>query len=67
MTEKLFTGTLNKNQNKTKQNIVVFVVARQQKVFQSDPESYNGARRENYRWAQSITDLDFRINVSETE
>lgn len=38
-------------------------LTRQQKVFQDDPESYNGARREHYRWAQSINDLDLRVNV----
>ena len=32
-------------------------------MFQDDPESYNGARRDHFRWAQSINDLDLRINV----
>ena len=35
-------------------------------MFQDDPESYNGARREHYRWAQSITDVDLRVNVRQT-
>ena len=41
-------------------------LCRQQKVFQDDPESYNGARRDHFRWAQSINDLDLRINVRNT-
>ena len=36
-------------------------------MFQDDPESYNGARREHYRWAQSITDVDLRVNVRQTK
>ncbi|KAK6171407.1 hypothetical protein SNE40_019602 [Patella caerulea] len=38
-------------------------VIRQQKIFQANPESYNGAVRENYSWSQSITDVDVRVNV----
>lgn len=34
-----------------------------QKVFQSNPESYNGAIRDNYTWSQSITDVDIRIKI----
>ncbi|KAK2192271.1 hypothetical protein NP493_35g02031 [Ridgeia piscesae] len=36
---------------------------RQQAAFQANPESYNGAVRENYRWSQSISDVDIRIEV----
>ncbi|XP_045213540.1 nudC domain-containing protein 3-like isoform X2 [Mercenaria mercenaria] len=38
-------------------------LTRQQQKFQENPESYNGAVRENYSWAQSITDLDLRVKV----
>ncbi|XP_060553201.1 nudC domain-containing protein 3-like [Ruditapes philippinarum] len=38
-------------------------LTRQQQMFQNNPESYNGAVRDNYRWAQSITDLDLRVTV----
>lgn len=34
-----------------------------QAKFQSHPESYNGAMRDNYRWSQSICDLDVRVKV----
>lgn len=34
-----------------------------QAKFQSHPESYNGAMRENYCWSQSICDLDVRVKV----
>ncbi|XP_013393896.1 nudC domain-containing protein 3-like [Lingula anatina] len=36
---------------------------RMQKIFQSNPESYNGAIRDRYSWTQSITDLDVRVKV----
>ncbi|KAL4240886.1 protein localization to pericentriolar material [Mactra antiquata] len=36
---------------------------RQQRKFQENPESYNGAVRDNYSWSQSITDLDVRVKV----
>ncbi|CAN8002678.1 unnamed protein product [Ixodes hexagonus] len=35
-----------------------------QAKFQSHPESYNGAIRDNYCWSQSIHDLDVRVKVS---
>ncbi|XP_064478404.1 nudC domain-containing protein 3-like [Ornithodoros turicata] len=31
--------------------------------FQSNPESYNGAIRDNYSWSQSIYDIDVRVKV----
>ncbi|KAJ8319163.1 hypothetical protein KUTeg_004254 [Tegillarca granosa] len=36
-----------------------------QQLYQSNPESYNGAIRDNYRWSQSILDLDVRVNMPE--
>ncbi|KAK7113456.1 nudC domain-containing protein 3-like [Littorina saxatilis] len=39
---------------------------RLQKVFQDNPESYNGAVRDNYSWSQSITDTDVRVMVPKT-
>lgn len=38
-------------------------LTRLQKIFQANPESYNGAIRENYSWSQSITDVDARVKV----
>lgn len=35
----------------------------QQKKFQMNPESYNGAIRDNYSWSQSISDVDIHIRV----
>nr|KAG5710222.1 hypothetical protein BaRGS_006741 [Batillaria attramentaria] len=32
-------------------------------MYQANPESYNGAVRENYSWSQSITDTDVRVTV----
>ena len=36
---------------------------REQKSFQSRPETYNGAERDLYSWTQTISDLDVRIKV----
>ncbi|KAK2161206.1 hypothetical protein LSH36_120g15055 [Paralvinella palmiformis] len=38
-------------------------ITRQQKMFQENPDSYNGAIRDSYSWSQSITDLDIKIFV----
>ncbi|WAQ96656.1 NUDC3-like protein [Mya arenaria] len=38
-------------------------LTKQQAEFQSNPDSYNGAVRDNYSWAQSITDLDVKVKV----
>ena len=38
-------------------------VFRQQKKFQLNPESYNGAVRDSYSWSQSITDVDVHVKV----
>ncbi|XP_068429964.1 nudC domain-containing protein 3 [Clinocottus analis] len=37
-----------------------------QEKFQSDPDSYNGAVRENYSWSQDFTDLEIRVFVPKT-
>lgn len=34
--------------------------------FQSDPDSYNGAVRENYSWSQDYTDVEVRVLVPKT-
>jgi len=34
-----------------------------QEFFQSQSESYNGAIRENYSWAQSIRDIDIKVKI----
>lgn len=31
--------------------------------YQADPESYNGAVRENYSWSQDYTDVEVRVRV----
>lgn len=37
-----------------------------QDKFQSDPDSYNGAVRENYSWSQDYTDVEVRVFVPKT-
>lgn len=37
---------------------------RQQKIFQSNSASYNGAIRDNYSWTQSIKDIDIQVKVN---
>ena len=44
--------------------IKLMMMCRLQKEFQANPESYNGAVRDNYSWSQSITDTDVRVTVS---
>lgn len=39
---------------------------RGQEKFQSDPDSYNGAVRENYSWSQDYTDVEVRVVVPKT-
>uniref|UniRef100_UPI0037E81FA1 nudC domain-containing protein 3 n=1 Tax=Semicossyphus pulcher TaxID=241346 RepID=UPI0037E81FA1 len=34
-----------------------------QETYQSNPDSYNGAVRENYSWSQDYTDLEVRVFV----
>lgn len=36
---------------------------RGQEQFQRDPDSYNGAVRENYAWSQDYTDLELKVPV----
>ena len=36
---------------------------KQQKVFQANPASYNGAIRDSYSWTQTIKDLDVTVKV----
>lgn len=36
---------------------------RLQEQFQRNPDSYNGAVRENYTWSQDYTDLEVRVPV----
>lgn len=37
-----------------------------QENFQSDPDSYNGAVRENYSWSQDYTDVELKVFVPKT-
>lgn len=37
-----------------------------QENFQSNPDSYNGAVRENYSWSQDYTDVEVRVLVPKT-
>lgn len=39
---------------------------RGQVKFQSDPDSYNGAVRENYSWSQDYSDVEVRVFVPKT-
>lgn len=38
-------------------------IFREQKHFQSRPETYNGAERDLYSWTQTINDIDVRVKV----
>lgn len=42
------------------------VSVRSREKFQSDPDSYNGAVRENYSWSQDYTDVEVRVFVPKT-
>ncbi|CAH8584292.1 unnamed protein product [Schistosoma turkestanicum] len=35
------------------------------KVYQADPDCYNGASGDNYTWSQTIKDIDIKIKVPE--
>uniref|UniRef100_A0A8C7ZXC3 NudC domain-containing protein 3 n=1 Tax=Oryzias sinensis TaxID=183150 RepID=A0A8C7ZXC3_9TELE len=39
---------------------------RNQEMFQANPDSYNGAQRENYSWSQDYTDVEVRVFVPKT-
>lgn len=41
----------------------LFLSLRSQEQFQRNPESYNGAVRENYSWSQDYTDLELKVPV----
>jgi hypothetical protein len=43
--------------------IDIDTLKKQQKEFQNNPASYNGASRENYSWTQSIKDIDVTVKV----
>ena len=34
--------------------------------LQADPDTYNGAVRENYSWSQDYTDVEIRVFVPKT-
>lgn len=36
---------------------------RRQEQFQTNPDSYNGAVRENYTWSQDYSDLEIKVPV----
>ncbi|TNN13285.1 NudC domain-containing protein isoform 1 [Schistosoma japonicum] len=36
------------------------------RVYQADPDCYNGATRDNYTWSQTIKDIDIKIKVPES-
>ncbi|XP_036102660.1 nudC domain-containing protein 3 isoform X2 [Molossus molossus] len=37
---------------------------KRQEQFQRNPDSYNGAVRENYTWSQDYTDLELKVSVA---
>lgn len=37
-----------------------------QTAFQANPDSHNGAIRENYSWSQNYDDVDVKITVPST-
>lgn len=39
------------------------VLSRRQEQFQRNPDSYNGAVRDNYTWSQDYTDLELKVPV----
>lgn len=39
-------------------------INREPKIPWMDPDCYNGARYDDYAWAQSLKDVDIRIKVS---
>lgn len=40
-----------------------FSLPRRQEQFQTNPDSYNGAVRENYAWSQDYSDLEIKVPV----
>lgn len=43
----------------------LWLFLRGQEQFQRNPDSYNGAVRENYTWSQDYTDLELKVPVPE--
>ncbi|EPY88190.1 hypothetical protein CB1_000193017 [Camelus ferus] len=43
--------------------VLIIDWARRQEQFQRNPDSYNGAVRENYTWSQDYTDLELKVPV----
>lgn len=41
----------------------LLLFCRRQEQFQRNPDSYNGAVRENYTWSQDYTDLELKVPV----
>lgn len=44
-------------------HVTPFFLLRRQEQFQTDPDSYNGAVRENYAWSQDYSDLEIKVPV----
>ncbi len=58
----MFNGLINEEwEHKSSDRLCVCF--RSQDKFQSDPDSYNGAVRENYSWSQDYTDVEIRVFV----
>lgn len=50
----------------TRTHLYTCLCFRTQDQFQCDPDSYNGAVRENYSWSQDYTDVEVRVFVPKT-
>uniref|UniRef100_A0A8B9IT51 NudC domain-containing protein 3 n=1 Tax=Amazona collaria TaxID=241587 RepID=A0A8B9IT51_9PSIT len=44
-------------------HVTRFSPSRRQEQFQTNPDSYNGAVRENYSWSQDYSDLEIKVPV----
>ncbi|XP_065515254.1 nudC domain-containing protein 3 [Lathamus discolor] len=44
-------------------HVTCFSPSRKQEQFQTNPDSYNGAVRENYSWSQDYSDLEIKVPV----
>uniref|UniRef100_A0A8B9YW32 NudC domain-containing protein 3 n=1 Tax=Buteo japonicus TaxID=224669 RepID=A0A8B9YW32_9AVES len=44
-------------------HVTPFFLPRRQEQFQTNPDSYNGAVRENYAWSQDYSDLEIKVPV----
>lgn len=45
------------------EHVAPFFSPRRQEQFQTNPDSYNGAVRENYAWSQDFSDLEIKVPV----